>query len=140
MKLTRPARALVLFSAIGLASLGAVAAWLEPDSRGFGTHRQLGMPECGILRLWGFRCPTCGMTTAWAYAVRGEVAAALSASIAGTLLALGAPFVGLWLLATGLRGQWCYLRPTVGLVFTLAATVVSIAMVDWIMRIWPLLS
>src|SRR5687768_15883893 len=44
-------------------SLLVVASMLQPDSRGMGTHEQLGMPPCTFLFLTGIRCPSCGMTT-----------------------------------------------------------------------------
>ncbi|MDH3727015.1 MAG: DUF2752 domain-containing protein [Myxococcales bacterium] len=55
----------------GIAVLAA-ATWIEPDPRGYGTHTQLGLPPCGFLALTGFRCPGCGLTTAFAYGIRGE--------------------------------------------------------------------
>ncbi|MDH3199688.1 MAG: DUF2752 domain-containing protein [Myxococcales bacterium] len=48
------------------------AAWIEPDPRGYGTHTQLGLPPCGFLALTGSPCPGCGLTTAFAYAARGQ--------------------------------------------------------------------
>ncbi|MFZ5479485.1 MAG: DUF2752 domain-containing protein [Myxococcota bacterium] len=44
----------------------AIAARLDPDPRGFGTHRQLGLGACPFLALTGFPCPMCGMTTTFA--------------------------------------------------------------------------
>lgn len=65
-------------------------AWiLHPDVSGRGTHRQLGLPECLLLRATGVRCPTCGMTTAFANFVRGRWSAAWQANAAGFLLAAG---------------------------------------------------
>ncbi len=55
----------------GLAVLIA-AAWLEPDPSGYGTHMQLDLPPCGFLALTGYPCPGCGLTTAFAYGVRGQ--------------------------------------------------------------------
>lgn len=67
-----------------------LSAWmLNPDDSGSGTHRQLGLPECLLLQATGVRCPTCGMTTAFAHFVRGHWVAALQANPAGVLLACG---------------------------------------------------
>jgi hypothetical protein len=82
----RACAATVLIGASGLLSLAAV---LRPDSRGFGTHCQVGFIEpCGLLMTTGIPCPTCGMTTAFAHAVRGQVFQALRAQPLGCLLAL----------------------------------------------------
>jgi hypothetical protein len=50
----------------------AVAAWLDPDPGGFGTHQQLGLGGCTLHQLTGILCPTCGMTTTFALAVHGH--------------------------------------------------------------------
>jgi hypothetical protein len=82
---------LVRCAAIGLLLVAIVPlsiAWqLSPEEQGWGTHRQLGLPPCSVRLLWGIRCPMCGMTTSWAYAVRGQFAAAAAANAGGLLLA-----------------------------------------------------
>lgn len=85
-------RACRLYAALvllGCAAVLGVAAWLEPAPRGYGTHRQLGFGKCGMLVTTGLPCPTCGMTTAFAYTVRGRLISAFMAQPAGLLLALG---------------------------------------------------
>lgn len=72
----------------GCAALLGTAAYLEPDAAGYGTHRQLGFGKCGMLVTTGLPCPTCGMTTAYAYTVRGRLISAFVAQPAGFLLAL----------------------------------------------------
>jgi hypothetical protein len=72
--------------ALGAALLLLTAAWLEPDSRGHGTHTQLGLPPCGFLLLTGAPCPGCGLTTAFAHCIRGNWAAAASANPLGLAL------------------------------------------------------
>jgi hypothetical protein len=96
-----------LYAAAVLLACGgviALAAWLEPDPRGYGTHQQLGFGKCGMLITTGFPCPTCGMTTAFAYTVRGRLVSAFLAQPAGFLLALatmGCAVVAGWVLVTG---------------------------------------
>jgi hypothetical protein len=96
-----------LWALVVLLAGGAIlvlSVWLAPDERGYGTHRQLGLGECGMLITTGLPCPTCGMTTAFAYAVRGRFLAAFLAQPAGLLLALGtaaAVAVAAWVLVTG---------------------------------------
>lgn len=76
--------------AIVLVMLLACARWLDPSPTGFGTHRQFGLPPCTTYALFGVKCPSCGMTTAWALTVRLRFQEALNANIAGTLLCLQA--------------------------------------------------
>jgi Na+-transporting NADH:ubiquinone oxidoreductase subunit NqrB len=77
--------AVVLVGGLGILGL---AAWLTPDARGYGTHEQLGFGKCGMLVTTGLPCPTCGMTTAFAYTVRGRWVRAFLAQPAGFLAAL----------------------------------------------------
>lgn len=60
-----------------------VAATLTPSPDGIGTHRQLGYPPCLGPILTGYPCPTCGMTTAFAYASQGMLLRAFHAQPAG---------------------------------------------------------
>ena len=48
----------------------AVALWLKPAACGYGTHTQLGLPPCGFLLVTHLPCPSCGLTTCFAYAIR----------------------------------------------------------------------
>jgi hypothetical protein len=65
----------------------AIASSLAPDPRGFGTHEKLGLPPCGLLRMTGIPCPSCGMTTSFAHAVRLELVESARAQPLGLLLA-----------------------------------------------------
>ncbi len=83
-----------------------LAAWLQPNPRGFGTHTQMGMPPCQFLTATGRPCPTCGMTTAFTHAAHGHFLAAVRAQPFGVLLSLAAAmafWVGLIGACTGLR-------------------------------------
>jgi hypothetical protein len=71
------------FIAAGCLALLIVAASLNPDPAGMGTHRQLGLPPCGWLYSMGIPCPTCGMTTAFASAAHARPLDALRAQPAG---------------------------------------------------------
>jgi hypothetical protein len=72
---------------IGSAVILGVAWWTTPDPHGLGTHQRLGLAPCGFLYTTGLPCPTCGMTTAFAYMVRGHFLHALWAQPAGAVLA-----------------------------------------------------
>jgi len=72
------------------------AASVVPDASGYGTHRQLGMPACGFLLATGGPCPTCGMTTSFAHAVRGNLLRAAFVQPGGLLLCLLAA-CGVWI-------------------------------------------
>lgn len=103
---TRPLTVRLIAAGLLCACTGVLglAAWLSPSARGFGTHQQLGLGPCGMILMTGLPCPTCGMTTAFAYAVRGRPLDAFLAQPTGLLLALatmagaGAAF---WTLLTG---------------------------------------
>jgi hypothetical protein len=101
----------ILVTCVGV--LG-VAAWLEPDPRGYGTHEQFGGGPCGALVMTGYPCPTCGMTTAFAHTVRGQLVAAFWAQPAGLVLALGTVVLAGVAAVTVVRGRWprVFLGPT----------------------------
>jgi len=50
---------------------------LVPSPTGTGTHRVLGLPECGMLKMTGKPCPTCGVTTSFVLSAHGRFAEAL---------------------------------------------------------------
>lgn len=68
------------------AALG-VAATLTPSPTGVGTHTQLGLPPDPILEATGVPMPGCGMTTSFAWFVRGNLLASMYVEPMGTLLA-----------------------------------------------------
>ena len=82
------ARAVAAVVLAGCVALLSAAVWVTPDARGLGSHQQLGYPPCTTVALLGYPCPTCGMTTAFAHVVRGELLSAFNAHPAGLVLAL----------------------------------------------------
>ncbi len=66
----------------------AVAVYVKPDAKGYGSHTQLHLPACGFRERTGYPCPTCGMTTAFSLVVRGRILRAFEVQPAGTLLAI----------------------------------------------------
>ncbi len=67
----------------------AAAAWLKPAACGYGTHTQLGLPPCNFLRLTHLPCPSCGLTTCFAWAIRLHFWNAFLANPFGILAFLG---------------------------------------------------
>ena len=73
---------------LGCGAVLGVACYLTPDQAGVGTHEQLGMSECGFYERSGYPCPSCGMTTAFAHVVRGQLFRAFVVQPAGAIAAL----------------------------------------------------
>ena len=96
---------LLLVAAAGLAGLLGLARTLEPDPRGFGTHTQLGMRPCSFATLTGRLCPTCGMTTSFAWFVRGRIGRSWQANPAGCLFALLTVPLIAWLVGSAVENQ-----------------------------------
>jgi hypothetical protein len=65
-----------------------VAATLEPDPSGIGSHRKLGLEPCQFERNTGLPCIACGMTTSFAHFVRGQVLASVYVQPMGMALAV----------------------------------------------------
>jgi len=81
-----------------------VAAFLTPSPDGVGSHTELGLPRCQFLERTGLPCWSCGMTTSWAWFVRGNLLASLYVQPMGTVLAtlaIGCFWSGLYIAATG---------------------------------------
>lgn len=70
-----------------------IARSLHPSAAGMGTHEQLGLPPCRFLAFTGFPCPSCGLTTSFAYAAHFHFQQAFFASPFGLLLFLVAVLV-----------------------------------------------
>jgi len=64
-----------------------IAARLTPNPDGMGTHREMGLQSCGFLERTGLPCPSCGMTTSFAWFVRGNVVASVYVQPMGAVLA-----------------------------------------------------
>ena len=96
----------LLCFAIGAASLAVLltAASIDPSLKGYGTHTQLGLQPCAFLERTGIPCAGCGMTTSFAWLVRGNIAASFYTQpfgmVLGLLTVLGA-WSGFYLAWTG---------------------------------------
>lgn len=127
-------RAGLLLLATALTALLVVAWRLEPDRRGFGTHEQLGLPPCALRRLTGMRCPSCGMTTAWAHLTHGRVGQAVASNLGGTLLAILGILAVPWLLISAAANRYVGFRPSPTGVFALSSFLLLTTLADWFIR------
>ena len=75
--------------AVAAACIGltATALRLHPSPDGTGTHQGLGFLPCTMLLTTGIPCPSCGMTTSFAWFCRGNLAASFWVQPAGFVLA-----------------------------------------------------
>jgi hypothetical protein len=127
----RPACAIGTF--VLMALLG-IAFWLEPSPRGFGTHLQLGLPQCSSYAWFGVPCPSCGMTTSWALVGDGELATAMRVNLAGTLLCFQAMISCPWLAWLACSNQPAKNRWFVKMSSYLLAIAFVIALSQWSFR------
>jgi hypothetical protein len=90
-------RLLALLCCVVSMALLVTAVLIKPSPEGVGTHRQIrylsgprgsAPPACEFLRATNIPCPTCGMTTSYAYFVRGNWLASFYVQPMGFVLAL----------------------------------------------------
>ena len=129
-------RLMLIFGALAIFTLFAVASMLKPDSKGWGTHRQLGLPPCSFKFFCGVPCPTCGFTTTWSHLMNGNVPAAIRTNFAAVLLWLLAAASGIWMLISGCLGRWFLLLPSVYMWAGVGAPIMIVTFVIWISRIF----
>lgn len=87
----------------------ALSIWVHPDPHGHGTHRQFGLMPCPSVMMFDRPCPGCGLTTAFAHTVRGELAEAWRAHWFGTFtyaLFTVTAWVGLYGFVKGLYANY----------------------------------
>jgi hypothetical protein len=131
MKLGLGWRLFALLISLGCIAVLLVAASINPNGRGFGTHEQLGLQACAFEARTGVPCVTCGMTTSFAFFVRGNVVASLYVQPGGTLLALlsvMAFWAGLYIAITG--------RPVQRLLRFVPARYYLAPLFVWIVAAW----
>jgi hypothetical protein len=130
-----PIRCSFLVAAACLAGLLVVARKLEPDPRGFGTHTQLGLRNCAFLTVTGRLCPTCGMTTSFAWFYRGQLGRAWHANPAGCLYALlTIPFMA-WLVWSALANEPVGFRSLSAPLAGILVTAVALGLASWLIRL-----
>jgi hypothetical protein len=108
---------------------------LEPDPRGFGTHTQLGLRPCAFLTVTGRLCPTCGMTTAFAWFYRGRIDRSWQANPAGCVYALLTVPLIAWLVLSAVANEQVGLP---GLPYPLTGMLVAaiaLGLASWLIRL-----
>jgi hypothetical protein len=117
--------------ALALVGVFALAAWLNPYDelgrpRRLETHRQLGLPAC-----IGVPCPSCGMTTSFAFLVRGNLVQSLRANAVGTLLALLGLAAIPWSIASVVRKRTLFIRSLEQTLIWLLAGFLVLVLLRW---------
>jgi hypothetical protein len=112
-----------------------IARTLRPDPSGLGTHLQLGLPPCAFLAWTGLPCPSCGLTTAFAYMARLQVPHAVQANPVGVPLFLCA-CVAIPLCAIACVRAWTLEGVLKGLRLGRVAAIIGLtALLSWLARI-----
>ncbi len=112
---------------------------LTPNPTGVGTHKQLGLPLCGLLATTGLPCATCGMTTAFTLAVHGRLLSSLHTQPAGFMLALAT--ASLWLMTVYAVTVGVSLGPVARLLWRPAVFWIfaGIVLASWGYKVWLVL-
>ena len=123
----------VIALAVGAGCLGmlVMAARLTPSPDGYGTHLEMGLQQCAFLARTGLPCPSCGMTTSWAWFVRGNIVASLYVQPMGTVLAVVAVWcvwVGIYVGVTG--------KPVYRLLRVVPGRFYCVPLVAWAIMAW----
>ena len=132
-RLTRLWAALVLVGCVGVLGL---AAWLDPAGKLYGTHQQFFRSgPCGMLVSTGLPCPTCGMTTSFAYFMEGSFGMSAYAQPAGFLLAIGTAVTTVLCAITAVTGRWPRTRVTMVDPYWLFMVILLILLAGWVFKI-----
>ena len=133
--LDRSVRLSALAVAVVIAMVFSAARQLTPHPAGYGTHRQLGLPECRFRRLTGWNCPTCGMTTSFTHLARGQIRAAVRASPAGVVVAVAAGMLVLpWCVTAVFTGRSLVIRHPGKAVLWLIGFCMVLSIWFWLIR------
>jgi hypothetical protein len=121
--------------AVALSAVFAVAGRLEPSKTGYGTHTQLGLPPCLFASVTGHPCPSCGMTTAFAWFVRGRFGRSWGVNPAGMVLASASAALVPWLLAGAALGTTPGFRSLEQPLLGVVVATVAVSLVSWTIRL-----
>ncbi len=126
---------MLLGACLGLLSLFGVARMLTPSESGMGTHRGLGLPPCGAIVMFGIPCPSCGMTTSWAWFARGEFYRSMATNPGGFLLAVFVVVMAGWMGCSGVARRWWPVHCDPFVVLAGGAIVMFVTLIQWVWRL-----
>lgn len=113
----------------------ALAASLQPNPQGFGTHQSLGFPPCTFRVLLDIPCPSCGMTTSFAHFMRAELPQAARANIAGLMLATCCLIQIPWCWYSAARGRLWKVDDPIRFTLILVGGLSAVALTNWAQQI-----
>jgi len=121
---------------LGGGAILLISYFLRPDPRGFGTHQQLFLPPCPFRWLTHLPCPSCGLTTSFAYFAKGDWMMAWKTHPLGPLLFIFLVLFEFLIIKSLLQGS--PLRENLNKIFTPSLGIYLIigVMVQWILRLW----
>jgi len=113
----------------------ALSLWLRPDDRLYGTHEQLGFPPCASRVLLGIPCPSCGLTTSFAFMSHGHPVRAFQAHYLGPFLYVGMLAYLAFLMVCLIRGQRIRMRWPGWVPYSLVFGGLVIYLLCWVIRV-----
>ena len=105
LRATLESRMYAAIISVAVSVIFLAAAWVTPNDRGVGTHHQLGLPTCSWIVAADIPCPTCGMTTSFSHAVRGQFLQSLFTQPMGLVIAIGTFLIGVIAIFTTITGR-----------------------------------
>lgn len=129
-------RALLVVVVVGLITVFAIAIYLDPYRGGqplqAEAHRQLGLPPCSFKEMTGAPCPSCGMTTSFAFMVRGDVWHAAQANFVGALLAAFCMVLIPWGVASVVVGRFLFVSSVERVATRLVVAFFLLMLLRWV--------
>ena len=128
-----PGRLIALGVAAACLSVLSLASRLQPNRDGVGSHRALGLAGCQFLDSTGLPCPSCGMTTSFAWFAHGNLVASVYVQPMGAALAIVAAacvWGGLYVALTG-RPVYRLLRLLPGRYYLLPLLALAVLAWGW---------
>ena len=95
------------------------------------SHQTLGLPACRFKELTGMPCPSCGMTTSFAFLVRGDLVDSVKANWVGTGLAVFCLLFIPWSLVSTVRGRYLWVRNVEGVLALLVGVFTVLMLGRW---------
>lgn len=96
-----------------------------------GSHQTLGLPNCRFKEMTGMPCPSCGMTTSFAFLVRGDLVNSVKANWVGTGLAVFCILFIPWSVVSTFRGKYLWIRNIEGVLGLLVGVFTVLMLARW---------